>query len=176
MTACTAAATSPPWRGSTRCTSPSLACPSLAAPTLSLSAKVGRSQLPPGGGAVDWASLGRGQLGGAALPPLAWASVLPLSGLSLVPCSGPSSSSLALLRLSSPRSHLRESPLQLFRTLLLSALPTGATVLGSVFLWEGTGWAGGPQLAWSGWEEAWPTDTGVTVLHCPGGTTFRGMP
>lgn len=45
-TAPIAAATSPPWRVPTLCTSPSLACLSLAAPTLLLLAKVGWSRPP----------------------------------------------------------------------------------------------------------------------------------
>lgn len=66
---------------------------------------------------------------------------------------GASSSSSRLLPLSlSPRFHLRKSSLQLSRNLLLSALPTGSTVLGSVFLggWGWVGWVWGlrGELVW----------------------------
>ena len=60
---------------------------------------------------------------------------------------------LALSISLSPRFHLRKSSLQLSRNLLLSALPTGSTVLGSVFLGAGGRRAGGWR-GWSRWEEA----------------------
>lgn len=158
MTARIAAATSPPWRASTRCMSPSLVCPSLAAPTLSLLAKVGQSRPPPAGhGSSPAVSEGGSWAGPVPAPaPAPRASVLPLCGRTL---SGPAGTLLLLLlspspSLSlSPRFHLRKSSLQLSRNLLLSALPTGSTVLGSVFLGGARRGAGGWH-GWSRWEEA----------------------
>lgn len=137
MTAHTAVTTSPPWRVSTRYTSPSLACPSLEAPTLSLLAKVGWFWLPPAR-----ASCGRDGQGGfhsSPLPPWhhGFLCFHYLGVFSLLPCWSPSSASSCPSPSFSSRFHLRKNSLQLSRNLLLSALPTGSTVLGSVFLWEG---------------------------------------
>lgn len=180
MTAHTAAATSPPWRVSTQCTSPSLVCPSLEAPTRLLLAKVGQSWQPcpspllgpPMGGSA-------GGSHSSPLPPCTlglcastvWVSSVspPLGPFFLLLSPSPS------LSLSS-RFHLRKNLLQLSRNPLLSTLPTGSTVLESALLWErraGKGW----ETVWSSWEEAhhilvWATGPGVMVpfslfLACP---------
>lgn len=104
-------------------------------------------------------------MGGAAgwVPPRHPGSLLPLSGCALFP---PLLGPFRLLLLSPPpclslslsfssRFHLWKNSLQLSRNLLLSALPTGSTVLGSVFLWEGRrGLGRGGGLVRSGREEA----------------------
>lgn len=127
--------------------SPSLVCPSLAAPTLSLLAKVGQSRPPPAGhGSSPAVSEGGSRAGPSQPPPR-------LPGLLSFRCAGALSGPPLASPSLSPRSHLRKSSLQLSRDLLLSALPAGSTVLGSVFLGGARRGAGG----WHGrsrWEEA----------------------
>lgn len=126
-----------------------LVCPSLEAPSLSLLGKVGWSGPPP-----CWSLPWEGQPRRVPLPPWVSASTIWVHSL-CSPAGALPPPPLAPLHLSlSSRFHLRKSSLQLSRNLLLSALPMGSTVLGSVFLWEGRvgpGWglvcgAGGRRL------------------------------
>lgn len=200
MTARIAAATSPPWRASTWCMSPLLACPSLAAPTLSLLAKVGQSWRP----LLECCSLGLsrwGSRGGSHSRPLPWRPrslcFLCLGMLSLLPCWGPSSSSscpspcvcvsLSLSLHAFTFGRARSSCLETCCSLLC---PQGQRYLAlSSFGREGGGWEGRWGLEWSRWEEAryflaWAIGPGVMALSSsflrvpchPVGPSSQGSP